>query len=150
MSFCWQTCFYLLYQPALNNAKIKNAAARQLKERRAAAFAVKKLRGGSLPYGEIVTPTRRGVCYSHTSSMWSFEFTSPPATSSPAAPGVNVTPEPVTELSSRLPASIFATSICGCIYSFFSIVFIRLKFITQAFVVFARRFYLSTFLPFTT
>ena len=23
MSFCWQTCFYLLYQPALNNAKIK-------------------------------------------------------------------------------------------------------------------------------
>lgn len=49
MSFCWQTCFYILYQPALNNAKIKNAAARQLKERRAAAFAVKKLRGGSLP-----------------------------------------------------------------------------------------------------
>lgn len=139
MSFCWQTCFYLLYQPALNNAKIKNAAARQLKERRAAAFAVKKLRGGSLPYGEIVTPTRRGVCYSHTSSMWSFEFTSSPATS-PAAPGVNVTSEPVTELSSRLPASIFATSICGCIYSFFSIVFICLKFITHAFVVFARRF----------
>lgn len=132
MSFCWQTCFYLLYQPALNNAKIKNAAARQLKERRAAAFAVKKLMGGSLPYA--------GDCYSHTSSMWSFEFTSPPATSSPAAPGVNVTPEPVTELSSRLPASIFATSICGCIYSFFSIVFICLKFITHAFVVFARRF----------
>ncbi len=49
MSFCWQTYFYLLYQPALNNAKIENAAARQLKERRAAAFAVKKLRGGSLP-----------------------------------------------------------------------------------------------------
>ena len=62
MSFCWQTCFYILYQPALNNAKIENAAARQLKERRAAAFAVKKLMGGSLPYA--------GDCYSHTSSMW--------------------------------------------------------------------------------
>lgn len=59
MSFCWQTYFYLLYQPALNNAKIENAAARQLKERRAAAFVVKKLRGGALPCA--------GNRYSHTS-----------------------------------------------------------------------------------
>lgn len=81
MSFCWQTCFYLLYQPALNDAKIKNAAARQLKERRAAAFAVKKLRGGSLPYV--------GDCYSHTSLIWIL-----PQASSALPPGVGFPNEP--------------------------------------------------------
>lgn len=47
----------------------ENAAARQLKEHRAAAFAVKKLMGGSLPYA--------GDRYSHTSLIWILPQASP-------------------------------------------------------------------------